>query len=420
MKQRRTVTEDEVGAEAYHRFGPTCWSRDGRQEWTEEDKAAAWSIAGELVEFDGYYYDVEGRDSERVENGKTVPAGYWSPYRLPRNHWWVRGKGSGSSDHVNEGEGLPTKEKALALARKDAARRKAAGEAFDRHPPVLGPVPFSAGVEIRELEPGYWEVTSLGRRWRRWNPVRPQKGRDYPASAERCEVARPPLGQLYVGTDWELGNHLERGAALAGVISPETICLLGVTRPDTDCALCEPGPAWNRHKMPKIRVGAAGLPDLDEVLCLFHAVDYIVLPEEQMRGGPKDRELLKGWLLELAEDAEAGHGSMRPDAVGRRWAVHLASVQEREEDARREQQSVQIAQGKPVGCLVTLSKNGRRAFYKGREFTVVRDGALYAARDGRELVCEGLPKAAFARAIRDWVDGGQGELFAPESVSVTS
>ncbi|BDT39564.1 hypothetical protein [Streptomyces yaizuensis] len=341
--EKRILTEAEVGPEVYNALGPAGFNRDGtRAAWTEEEKRRAWTARGEVVNLGGFLYDVQGLSWSCTIDGAPGLCEAWSAYRLPRSHFYIR-HAANNGDHVNDGESLPSRDKALALVAKEAARRTLARQAWERHPYTEVPVPFATEIQVRELEPGYWELHAFGHRWRRWNPDRPKGGGPYPAGAELMGTARPPSGYLHHNREWEKHNHLERGYGLHGALTAGTMRLLGATRPDSDCAMCEPGPAWGRHRERKVRVGLDGHERVDEVLCLGHLAQFL-LPWRleslgyRLLGAPTERwrEMLHGWIFELTREGD--DVSLVRTRLRRRWMAHLRQ-QGRVEKARRETQA---------------------------------------------------------------------------------
>ncbi|MEU6932761.1 hypothetical protein AB0A05_26800 [Streptomyces sp. NPDC046374] len=419
----RVLQEREVGAERYSAFGKVCWTQDGPNEWTDEDKAAAWTVRGELYEVEGHLYDVQGYDSTRIVDGKEVPSGNWAPYRLPRSHSYVRGV-SANADHVNDGEGLETKAKAKALARKDAVRRNKAAEAWKRHPATIGPVSFSPDIEVHKLEPGYWELSAFGQRWRRWNPDRPGKGREFPAGAERNSADAPPRGQLHLNSGWDYANWMHRGHAFAAMLNRKTIRLLGTMPDDTDCALCEPGSAWGKHTQHKARVSVAGFESrFSEALCMRHLKGYLLpwrlehLAYSVVAGSWETwSQMLHEWTWQaaVAKQEQRSHIDLQT-----RWMAFLRTSRDKKKAVElAEKKKAAAAAPAPIGAGVELARDNRSVSYRGRRFRVVRDGAMWAARDGRTVVCDYLPKAAFARAVAAFVDSAeaQGGLFEAAAV----
>ncbi|MET7814242.1 hypothetical protein ABZT26_25765 [Streptomyces sp. NPDC005395] len=188
----------------------------------------------------------------------------------------------------------------------EAYWRHLATTVHERHPALVGPLHFSVDPDVEELEPGYERIIWLGEEHR----LQVHRGDLKELGKKRPKwvrsSAQSPARTTDNGEARDVQMHMIRGASLAGALHPETICLLGTERPATDCWACEPGPAGGRHTKPKVRVGLAGRPELEAVLCIHHALGYWVPWEVQRRGydvipGPWmvwDAKL-KGWFFEI-------------------------------------------------------------------------------------------------------------------------
>ncbi|MFJ9719899.1 hypothetical protein ACIRPQ_28905 [Streptomyces sp. NPDC101213] len=342
---------------------------------------------------------------------------FWGAKRLPY-------QANMAACDINDGESLPTRAACLKRMEQEAYWRHLARAVHHRHPALIGPLPFTLEPRIEELEPGYERIIWLGQEHRlhirrgdlkELRKTNPKWVRSPATTAARTsDVGEPRVVQM----------HMIRAAALSAVLHPETVRLLGTTRPDTDCWMCEPGPAWGRHKKPKVRIGLLGQPELEAVLCVHHALGYWVPYEVQRRGhdvipGPWMvwQAKLAGWFYEMAHEAEGGP-KVVPVLI--RWHTYLASVAAEEHEAAKAaerdakaEEKKKASEAKDIGAGVKLSRDGRTVHYEALSYRVVRDGPLWAARDGRRPVCEYLPKAAFIRAVREYAQGqlAQGELF---------
>ncbi|MFD0351853.1 hypothetical protein ACFQ0M_48540 [Kitasatospora aburaviensis] len=107
---------------------------------------------GELVRCSGYLYQLTG-----VCVG--TPEEFWCAKRLPLEN-------DAYASHIDGGLSVPTRAKALAWAEAEGAERRAHRNAWERHPALVRPLPFSNTPVITELEPGYERVVQFGSEFR--------------------------------------------------------------------------------------------------------------------------------------------------------------------------------------------------------------------------------------------------------------
>ncbi|MGI5526764.1 hypothetical protein ACQEVX_04845 [Streptomyces syringium] len=264
--------------------------------------------SGEVVEFFGFHYDVFG-----VGVGEEWE--FWGAKRMPLHH-------DAMATHTNSGDSVPTRDHAVRWCKQEAWNRHIAKTVHARHPALYGPHRFSAEPVVETLEPGYERVIWMGVEWRLHAPTISAK------QLWRSNALTPPSG-IPDGHPREYQMRMLRGDSLYQALSFDLARLLGTSPRNVDCVMCEPGGAWGRHKTRKIRIGLGGRPEVNEVLCLHHALNYFVPWEEERRLYDLEghwmpwRDMLHDWLYEDAEAVEAG---AEPPCVRSRWQAHLAQA----------------------------------------------------------------------------------------------
>ncbi|WP_432158580.1 hypothetical protein [Streptomyces sp. bgisy153] len=197
---------------------------------------------GEIVEFHGHRYDVFGHDYTNPEawGGKR---GCWGWRRLPYDGL------SASVFSSNGGEGVPTRAKAVALAKEDAERQKRVRDLSAAHPPMPGPLPMTLEPVIEEIALGYERVIHFGAEFRLI-----QHGRRYQITTG--------CGRLLCG----VAALLDRTAALSNaesfgfraVPAEQLRFVRWNAERRVHCVMCEPGFAWGRGKSRKAVINVAG------------------------------------------------------------------------------------------------------------------------------------------------------------------
>lgn len=198
---------------------------------------------GEVVEFHEHRYDVFGwiHENPAAWDGKR---GCWGWIRLPHSN------SSASVFHSNGGEGVETREKAIALAKMDATRQNRVRNLAAAYPPLTGPLPTTLEPVVQELEPGYERVVHFGREFRLIH----QGGRGFQITTG--------AGKLLCG----VAALLTRESALSNIESfgfrslPHEALRFVRWNDETrvHCVMCEAGFAWGREKSRKAVVDVAG------------------------------------------------------------------------------------------------------------------------------------------------------------------
>lgn len=172
--------------------------------------------------------------------------------RIPKGRLPVlpHSNSSASVFHSNGGEGVETREKAIALAKMDATRQNRVRNLAAAYPPLTGPLPTTLEPVVQELEPGYERVVHFGREFRLIH----QGGRGFQITTG--------AGKLLCG----VAALLTRESALSNIESfgfrslPHEALRFVRWNDETrvHCVMCEAGFAWGREKSRKAVVDVAG------------------------------------------------------------------------------------------------------------------------------------------------------------------
>ncbi|MEU5218500.1 hypothetical protein AB0G79_20195 [Streptomyces sp. NPDC020807] len=273
---------------------------------------------------------------------------------------------------------------------------------FERHPALVGPLPFSPEQQITELEPGYERVVQWGDEWR----IRTERGR----VVELYHAAYGD-GEKDVTREHALENVIPCGAF--GRIPKTALELVGLY--DTTkvrCAKCEPGWQWGRGETPKLRVRVGGH---DVAVCngAFHGGVLDLVPAEYTDGLNVDKA--NAALVQYAR--WIGGGGVRPLTRAEREAQAEAKAAGRAPKVKP--QAGEQPRGKlaPVELEMPKDAKGRgAATFDGRVFRVVKLAGKYSVYHGDAEVCTGLSWPNAKHAIRAWAPVAGEEQ--PESVTV--
>ncbi|MFD0351932.1 hypothetical protein ACFQ0M_48935 [Kitasatospora aburaviensis] len=194
---------------------------------------------GELVRCSGYLYQLTG-----VCVG--TPEEFWCAKRLPLEN-------DAYASHIDGGLSVPTRAKALAWAEAEGAERRAHRNAWERHPALVRPLPFSNTPVITELEPGYERVVQFGSEFRLFT-----SGKRVEAASAQSAPGNKYAFLLYGGK--------KRAAALSNIqlaaftaVPSDALTLVGPhPRTEDHCVYCGPGTSNGRAKTEKAEVAVAG------------------------------------------------------------------------------------------------------------------------------------------------------------------
>lgn len=150
---------------------------------------------------------------------------------------------------------------------------------WERHPALVGPLPFSPEQQITELEPGYERVVQFGQEYR----MRTERGR----VVEVYHAGWGPDHACDITREHALGTVIHCGAFGQVVRSAVLVGLHEETR--VRCGSCEPGWQWGRGEKPKARIRIGGH---EAAVCLggFHSSFAGIIPAEYTDGLSGDKE----------------------------------------------------------------------------------------------------------------------------------
>ncbi|MFB6830519.1 hypothetical protein [Streptomyces hydrogenans] len=280
------------------------------------------------------------------------------------------------------------------------------GGAWERHPALVGPLPFSPEQHVTVLEPGYERVVQWGSEWRMrtaGNKV-----------VELYSARFGPDGEKDITREHALNNVIPCGSA--GAIPVAAFKVVGMhMSTKVRCVRCESGWAWGRGDSKKMRV-LVGPYEVAVCVGPFHGGPLVPHEVTAKLTGDKERAAITAY----AERLEVERLAAQQSAVVPRQRDGNVAPAVSEEAGDNERQEVDYrGEAAPfvVGDLVVQN------YYEQTQHATVQDIGLKHGRweadllwhrpDGDDLV-KGRTVCDLVRVTREQVENaGRVKVSAP-------